>query len=112
MKAVVAAFNQEKALVGAFSVVTNLRMELFEALIQIHILIIHIFSHVLSCQKVDWVQEKERRVPEQRRSSLGRLQEQEPVGAGQEGAGREVEAWRPEEAAPATLQRTARQGDR
>ena len=35
MKAVVAAFNQEKALVGAFSVITNLRMELFEALIAI-----------------------------------------------------------------------------
>ena len=34
MKAVVAAFNQEKALVGAFSVITNLRMELFKALIQ------------------------------------------------------------------------------
>ena len=33
MKAVVAAFNQEKTLVGAFSVITNLRMELFEALI-------------------------------------------------------------------------------
>ena len=33
MKAVVAAFNQEKALVGAFSVITNLRMELSEALI-------------------------------------------------------------------------------
>ena len=33
MKAVVATFNQEKALVGAFSVITNLRMELFEALI-------------------------------------------------------------------------------
>ena len=32
MKAVVAAFNQEKALVGAFCVITNLRMELFEAL--------------------------------------------------------------------------------
>ena len=31
MKAVVAAFNQEKAL-GAFSVITNLLMELFEAL--------------------------------------------------------------------------------
>ena len=31
MKAVVAAFNQEKALVGAFSVITNLRMELLEA---------------------------------------------------------------------------------
>ena len=34
MKAVVAAFNQEKDLVGAFSVITNLRMELFEALLQ------------------------------------------------------------------------------
>ena len=33
MKAVVAAFNQEKALVGAFSEITNLRMELFEALL-------------------------------------------------------------------------------
>ena len=32
MKAVVAAFNQEKALVGVFSVITNLRMDLFEAL--------------------------------------------------------------------------------
>ena len=32
MKAVVAVFNQEKALVGAFSVIMNLRMELFEAL--------------------------------------------------------------------------------
>ena len=34
MKAVVAAFNQEKALVGAFSVITNVRMEIFEALVQ------------------------------------------------------------------------------
>ena len=33
VKAVVAAFNQEKALVGAFFVITNLRMELFEALL-------------------------------------------------------------------------------
>ena len=33
MKAVVAAFNQEKALIGAFSVITNLRMKLFEALV-------------------------------------------------------------------------------
>ena len=32
MKVLVAAFNQEKALVGAFSVITNLRMDLFEAL--------------------------------------------------------------------------------
>ena len=35
MKAVVAAFNQEKALVGAFSVIMNLRMELFEALVRL-----------------------------------------------------------------------------
>ena len=33
MKAVVAAFNQEKALVGAFSVITNHRMDFFEALL-------------------------------------------------------------------------------
>ena len=33
MKAVVAAFNQEKALVEAFSVITNLRMDFFGALI-------------------------------------------------------------------------------
>ena len=33
VKAVVAAFNQEKAQVGAFSVITNLRMDLFETLI-------------------------------------------------------------------------------
>ena len=33
MKAVVAAFNQEKALVGAVSVIMNLRVELFEALV-------------------------------------------------------------------------------
>ena len=36
MKAVVAAFNQEKALVAAFSVITNLQMELFEALVMYH----------------------------------------------------------------------------
>ena len=33
VKAVVAAFNQEKALLGAFSVITNLWMEHFEALV-------------------------------------------------------------------------------
>ena len=33
MKAVVATFNQEKALVGAFSVITNLLMDHFEALV-------------------------------------------------------------------------------
>ena len=36
MKVVVAAFNQEMALVGSFSVITNLRMELFEALLVSH----------------------------------------------------------------------------
>ena len=36
MKAVVATFNQEEALVGAFSVITNLRMELFHALTITH----------------------------------------------------------------------------
>ena len=30
---VVATFNQEKALVGAFSVITTLRMDLFAALV-------------------------------------------------------------------------------
>ena len=34
MKAVVVAVNQEKALVGACSVITKLRMDLFEALVQ------------------------------------------------------------------------------
>ena len=33
MKALVGAFNQEKALVGAFSVITKLRMKIFEALV-------------------------------------------------------------------------------
>ena len=33
MKAVVAAFNQEKAPVGAFSVIMNLWMDFFEALL-------------------------------------------------------------------------------
>ena len=33
VKALVAAFNQEKALVGAFSVITKLWMDLFEALV-------------------------------------------------------------------------------
>ena len=37
MKAVVAAFNQEKALVGAFSVITNLLMDLFQALFQVFV---------------------------------------------------------------------------
>ena len=36
MKAVVAAFNQEKALVGAFSVITNLRMQLYTSWVRLH----------------------------------------------------------------------------
>ena len=36
MKVVVAAFNKEKVLVGAFSVITNLRMDIFEALAHSH----------------------------------------------------------------------------
>ena len=42
MKAIVAAFNQEKALVGAFSVITNLRMELFEALVEPYVPLSHL----------------------------------------------------------------------
>ena len=37
MKAVVAAFNQEKALVGAFSVITNIRMELIDTITGLHL---------------------------------------------------------------------------
>ena len=55
MKAVVAAFNQEKALVGAFSVITNLRMQLFEALRQ---------------AEVRWCPRNERLVRELRRLEL------------------------------------------
>ena len=39
MKAVVAAFNQEKALVGAFSVLTNLWMEVFQALVDVPVVV-------------------------------------------------------------------------
>ena len=48
MKAVVAAFNQEKALVGAFSVITNLRMELFEALVLCHVSLLTCVGSVTS----------------------------------------------------------------
>ena len=55
MKAVVAAFNQEKALVGASSVITNLRMDLFKALLVSPLLAAggggdHILEHFLSKQ--------------------------------------------------------------
>ena len=33
MKALVGAFNQDKALIGAFSVIPNLRMDLFQAVV-------------------------------------------------------------------------------
>ena len=42
MKAVVATFNQEKALVGAFSVITNLRMELFQALVIVMMMVMQV----------------------------------------------------------------------
>ena len=48
MKGVVAAFNQEKALVGAFSVITNLRMELFQA---VHLAISLVFLIKLTRQQ-------------------------------------------------------------
>ena len=48
MKAVVAAFNQEKALVGAFSVITNLWMELFEALLVTQYFIMVVISGLVS----------------------------------------------------------------
>ena len=40
MKAVIAAFNQEKALVGTFFVITSLRMELFEFLVSNHLVVV------------------------------------------------------------------------
>ena len=43
---VVAAFNQEKALVGVFSVLPNLRMELFQALFRIGSRIKEYFHHL------------------------------------------------------------------
>ena len=48
MKAVVATFNQMKALVGAFSVITNLRMELFQELL-------NIFPDLLSTHLSSWL---------------------------------------------------------
>ena len=45
VKAVIGAFNQEKALVGAFSVITNLRMELFEALVNSNLVSQYSKSH-------------------------------------------------------------------
>ena len=50
MKAVVASFNQEKALVGAFSVITNLRKELIEALIQRLLLLLQTMENAITEQ--------------------------------------------------------------
>ena len=50
MKALVAAFNQETALVGTFSVITNLRMDLFEALVDT---VVVIGRGVLLCSAPD-----------------------------------------------------------
>ena len=59
MKAVVAAFNQEKALVGAFSVITNLRMELFEALvIAAHAETLGVWTHAFDNAEVTWFSPK------------------------------------------------------
>ena len=51
MKALVGAFNQEKALVGAFSVIMNLRMELFQALVDT------MFQHATSPLHTVWTLE-------------------------------------------------------
>ena len=51
MKAVVAAFNEEKALVGAFSVITNLRMELFGALLARYLVDILYLSYLTETQQ-------------------------------------------------------------
>ena len=50
LKAATTAFNQEKALVGAFSVITNLRMDLFEALEEVlqRRQIFLVFNNILS----------------------------------------------------------------
>ena len=50
MKAVVASFNQEKALVGAFSVITNLRKEHIEALIQRLLLLLQTMENAITEQ--------------------------------------------------------------
>ena len=58
MKAVVAAFNKEKALVGAFSVITSLRMQLFEAL---H----HTLRRLRGGELFDFIAERERLTEEE-----------------------------------------------
>ena len=62
VKALVGAFNQEKALVGAFSVITNLRMELFQALVTTQGLCQYCGSlqtyHVATCDIVEELHKK------------------------------------------------------
>ena len=53
MKAVVAAFNQEKALVGAFSVLTNLRMELFQALLSTGLVSMSIIVATVTARQIN-----------------------------------------------------------
>ena len=55
VKGVVAAFNQEKALVGAFSVIMNLRMDLFQALLQL-LLLPRVWSVVVAGQQQELFQ--------------------------------------------------------
>ena len=57
VKAVVAAFNQEKALVGAFSVIANLRMDLFEALHNTYNQTQSLTASHKSCQRAAAVEE-------------------------------------------------------
>ena len=53
MKAVVAAFNQEKALVGAFSMLTNLRMELFQALLSTGLVSMSIIVATVTARQIN-----------------------------------------------------------
>ena len=72
MKAVVAAFNQEKALVGAFSVITNLRMELFEALEKARALfpMFSLINHSCSANAKHTIYIKNRRIAVQAQTSI------------------------------------------
>ena len=52
MKVVIAAFNQEKALVGTFSLITNLQMKLFGALMNKLHTIMSAFGLIVQCRGV------------------------------------------------------------
>ena len=58
MKVLVGAFNQEKALVGAFSVITNLLMELFEAIISTVYSGVQTFMAFMLDEKPEWTQHR------------------------------------------------------